>query len=265
MTGNRLRGLGALLVTAASVVALCAPDARAAGPITYTVEPWDFDGTYGITMNVTQLQFGGTMCPCRKIAYPADGMHNQAGADAINTVASKYMRPGDTLMGFSLGAQVISLYASQHTPPPGVHILLAGDTLASNAARVAAHQGIPATIANDTTLVVNEYDGWSDMPTRFNAGWGAAFTNAILGLQRLHYYAAADPHSPANVVTHQGNITAVLIPTVSLPIDPAQRDLINTAYDRPGSSSAQRAQAAAEQVPSPLPSWPQHPEPAAGG
>lgn len=237
------------------------PDPNA--PITYTVEPFDMDGTMGITMTVTQDQFGGRMCPCVKIPYPADGVHNQQGVDAINA-AAPHFKPGDTLMGFSLGAQVVALYLSQHTLPPGVNVLLAGWTFAHNTAMVAAGQGIPVDIPNQVTLVVNEFDGWSDSPDlTSNPNYVIAEANAILGAIRLHYYANADLNNPANIKIAQGNITAITIPTQGLPLDPSQRLKINTAYSRPVSTPAQQAAAGAEQVPYPNPAWPNKPEPAA--
>lgn len=253
--------------------------AHAGGPITYTVEPFDMDGTLGITMTVTQDQFGGKMCPCVKIRYPADGMHNQQGVDAIKQAIAK-MKPGDTLMGFSLGSQVIALALSQLTLPPGVKVLLAGWTLTHNAQMVAKGQGIPVDIANPVTIVANEYDGWSDSPDlTSNANYNLANTNAVAGTQRLHYYANADVNNPANVVTHLGNITAILIPTQHLPqndylrgwddagadaLDASQRSLINLAYSRQASTAAQQAAATAEQVPQPNPAWAQNPEPVLG-
>lgn len=247
-------------------------------PITYTVEPFDMDDTMGITMTVTQNQFGGRMCPCAKIPYPADGMHNQQGADAI-TAAAPHFKPGDTLMGFSLGSQVVALYLSQHTLPPGVNVLLAGWTFAHNNAMVAAGQGIPVDIANQVTIVANEYDGWSDSPDlTSNPNYSAAMVNAGAGTQRLHYYANADVNNPANIKVTQGNITAITIPTQHLPqndymrgmgadgtvdaLDVKQRPKINAAYSRPASTPAQQAAAGAEQVPQPNPAWAQNPEPA---
>src|ERR1700746_3371071 len=41
-------------------------------PITYTLEPADYDGYPGINMNITKDQLGGAMCPCVKIPYVAD-------------------------------------------------------------------------------------------------------------------------------------------------------------------------------------------------
>lgn len=253
--------------------------AHADTPMTYTVEPFDFDGA-GMTMTVTQLQFNGKMCPCTKIAYPADGLHNQQGADAIwKAVQQGIIKPGDTLMGFSLGVQVISLFLSQHSLPAGVHVVLAGDTEARNTALVNAHQGIPVDIANDVLAVVNEYDGWSDAPVNTTApGYSLAWITAGMGTQLLHYYRNADPSDPANVRYTKGNITYVLIPTVHLPQyaylravglaptqaqEDAQRVQINTAYNRPGSGIPQRAAAASQQVPFPPPAWVNGPEPAA--
>lgn len=269
-----------LLMTLALVMTCgawhCAPS-HAAGPMTYTVEPFDFDGA-GLTMSVTQLQFGGRYCPCTKIPYPADGMHNQQGADAIAKVAAT-MRPGDTLMGFSLGVQVISLALAQHPLPAGVHVVLAGDTEARNNVLVSQHAGIPVDIANDVTAVVNELDGWSDTPTITSApGYTLAWLTAGFGTQILHYYANANPADPANVVYQKGNIKYVLIPTLHLPqyaylrlvgmaptqaVEDAQHAQIATAYARPSSTTAARSAATAQQVPFPNPAWKSTPEPAA--
>jgi hypothetical protein len=250
----------------------------AAGPTTYTVEPFDFDGVMGITMTVTQLQFGGRYCPCVKIPYPADGMHNQQGADTIAAVAPT-MKPGDTLMGFSLGVQVISLFLSKHTLPAGVHVVLAGDTETRNNSFLASGVGIPVGIANDVTAVANEFDGWSDTPTITTAaGYGLAWITAGAGTQLLHYYANADPTNSANIVYQRGNIRYVLIPTMHLPqnaylravglgptqaTEDAQHTQINTAYVRTGSTPARRAAAAAQQVPFPPPAWVNTGEPVA--
>ena len=269
----RIKSLAACCLAASWV---CSPVAHADGPITYTVEPFDFDGDFGITMTVTQDQFGGKMCPCEKIAYPADGLHNQEGADAIAKVAFK---PGDTLMGFSLGVQVISLFMAQHTLPAGVKVLLAGDTLARNQQLVDSGQGIPWDTASEVTMVVNEYDGWSDMPDKTDSpNYWLAVANAAMGCFTLHYYANAEPDNPANGVERRGNITAITIPTDHLPLndwmrpwdntgadarDAEQRPLIEDAYTRPHSSDATRAAASGEQVPQPNPWWPQHPEPVA--
>lgn len=233
-----------------------------AEPITYTVEPWDFDGVYGITMNVTQLQFGGRYCPCVKVPYPADGLHNQQGADAIGKVV---FRPGDKLMGFSLGVQVISLAMAQNKVPPFVSVILAGDTEARNATLLAQHAGIAPDTPNHVLAVVNEFDGWSDDPDLPGApGYLAAWINAGLGTRRLHYYAKADPGNRANVVYTKANITYELIPTTTMPNgDESSRAGIATAYTRRGSTSTQRAAAAAQQVPYPNPAWVTKPEPAA--
>jgi hypothetical protein len=220
------------------------------------------------------------MCPCTKIPYPADGLHDQQGADAIHAAAlAGRFHPGDILMGFSLGVQIISLYLAQHPGelPVGVHVLLAGDTLAQNARFNATNQGIPLDIATDVTMVINEYDGWSDSPDLTGSpNYALATSNAIQGTSRLHYYALVDLGNPANVVMQQGNITTVLIPTRNLPnndwmrmgpsssadaLDAQQRPLIDTAYSRAKPTADQIAGASAEQVPIPNPGWANNPEP----
>jgi hypothetical protein len=258
-----MNGLGMkMAVTAGLVAALMTntPVAHAAG-VTYTVEPWDLDGVGGITMSVTQRQLGGTLCPCVKVPYPADGLNNDAGVRAL---ADAPLHAGDTVLGFSLGSQVISLYLAQNSPPPGVRFVLLGDTFARNDQLVAVGQGIPADIPNKVMLVARQYDGWSDSPTNTGSpGYQLAMQNAQAGALTIHDYVNARLDDPANVVRTQGNITSVLIPTQHLPLnnrlrrsgqneeadrlDADQRPLIDSAYDRPGPTSAQLAASTRQQ------------------
>jgi PE-PPE domain len=260
-----MSGLGkALSVMASVIVALSMnpPLTRAAG-VTYTVEPFDYDGVRGMTMSVTKTELGGTLCPCVKIAYPADGMHNDQGAAAI---AAAPLHSGDTVLGFSLGSQVISLYLAQHTPPPGVRFVLLGDTFARNDQLVSEGQGIPANIANQVILMARQYDGWSDYPTVTDSpNYQLALQNSEAGAAYIHNYVNARLDNPANVVTTRGNMTAILIPTQHLPVnvpkrwqlqtaqadqlDSEQRPLIDSAYSRPGPTPAQLSASGSEQVP----------------
>lgn len=261
---------GAALAAVLVLVAGCATEPKhqpskagaARSGTTYTVEPFDFDGVAGLSMSVTQRQLGGSMCPCVKVHYPADGLHNDEGVTAIDKAP---LRAGDTVLGFSLGSQVISLYLAKHTPPPGVRFVLLGDTFARNDELVARHQGIPPDIANAVTLVVREYDGWSDKPTRkASPHFELAMHNAELGAATIHDYVRARIEDAANVTTKRGNITAVLIPTQHLPINKAlrmlgngtkadhldaeQRPLIDSAYDRPIPTPQQLADSTGQQV-----------------
>jgi hypothetical protein len=259
--------MSAISMRLATMLAIAAalminPGVAEAAGVTYTVEPFDFDGVGGMSMSVTQKQLGGALCPCVKVPYPADGLHNDAGSAAI---ANAPLHSGDTVVGFSLGSQVISLYLAQHTPPPGVRFVLLGDTFARNDQLVAVHQGIPADVANQVTLVVREYDGWSDSPTNKDSpNYGLAMQNAQMGAATIHDYVDARIDDPANVVNTRGNITTVLIPTQHLPLnnsrrssgasaeadqlDAQQRPLIDSAYDRPGPTPEQLAASTAEQV-----------------
>lgn len=244
----------ALAVMASIVVALTMDPAVAkAQGVTYTVEPFDYDGVRGITMSVAQTQLGGTLCPCVKVPYPADGQHNDQGVAAL---AATPLRAGDTVLGFSLGSQVISLYLAQYTPPPGVQFVLLGDTFARNDQLVSQHQGVPPNIANKVTLVARQYDGWSDYPTnKASPNYQLALQNSQFGAAYIHNYVNVRIDDPSNVVTTRGNITAVLVPTRHLPIndtkrwsgqaaqadqlDAQQRPLIDSAYDRPSPTPAQ--------------------------
>ena len=260
-----MNGLGkALAVTASIVVALSMePPVAKAGGVTYTVEPFDFDGVNGMSQSVTQTELGGTLCPCVKVPYPADGMHNAQGVTAL---ANTPLHSGDTVLGFSLGSQVISLYLAQHTPPPGVRFVLLGDTFARNDKLVSQGQGIPANIANQVILMARQYDGWSDYPTiTTSPNYQLAMQNAQSGAASIHNYVAAQLDNPANVVTTRGNITAILIPTQHLPaniakrwqgqgsqaddLDAQQRPLIDSAYSRPSPTPDQLAASSSEQVP----------------
>ena len=103
-----MSGLGKRLTVIASVTVAVMTNvavSHAAGT-TYTLEPFDYDDVGRTTMNITQQQLGGTLCPCVKIPYPADGFHNAQGVAAI---AKTPLQSGDTVMGFSLGSQVIAL------------------------------------------------------------------------------------------------------------------------------------------------------------
>lgn len=258
-----MRGVVTRLAALACVVAaaMASVSVAHADGVTYTVEPFDYDSIGAMTMSVTQKQLSGSMCPCVKVPYPADGFHNDAGVSAI---AGTALHSGDTVMGFSLGAQVISLYLAQNTPPPGVRFVLLGDTFARNDELVAKGEGIPANIANPVTLVARQYDGWSDSPTlKDSPNYQLATQNAQMGAATIHDYVKARLGDSANVVTKRGNITAILIPTQHLPLnrmkrmmgsdsaadelDAQQRPLIDSAYDRPSPTPQQLAAATSQQ------------------
>ena len=259
-----MSGLGkrSAVMATISVALITNPAVAKAGGVTYTVEPFDLDDVMGMTVSVTQTELGGTLCPCVKVRYPADGLRNEAGVAAL---ANTPFQAGDTVLGFSLGSQVISLYLAKHTPPPGVRFILLGDTFARNDQLVAEGEGIPANIANQVILAAREYDGWSDYPTNTSSpNYELAMENARQGAATIHNYVTARLDNPANVVTTRGNITAILIPTQHLPLnnsrrlmgnsaeadrlDAQQRPLIDSAYDRPAPSPGQLAAAASEQV-----------------
>ena len=259
-----MNGMSKVLTVMATIIAAAtiSPAEAKADGVTYTVEPFDLDGVMGIGFSVTEEQLGGRLCPCVKVPYPADALHNDVGVEAI---ANTPLKAGDTVLGFSLGSQVISAYLARHTPPPGVRFILLGDTFARNDQLLAAGQGIPADIANEVILVARQYDGWSDFPTNTaSPNYGLAMQNAQIGKRTIHNYVTARLDDPANVVTKRGNITSILIPTQHLPLnnprkgtpsaqaddrlDADQRPLIDSAYDRPGPTPEQLAAASGEQA-----------------
>jgi hypothetical protein len=235
--------------------------AHAAGT-TYTLEPFDYDDVGSTVMNITQQQLGGTLCPCVKIPYPADGLHNAQGVAAI---AKTPLQSGDTVLGFSLGSQVIALYLSQNSPPPGVRFVLLGDTPTHNSQMVALGQGVPPNIANQVILMAREYDGWSDYPmVTTSPNFSRSWRNSELGAAMIHNYVNARLNNSANVQTQQGNITAFLVPTQHLPLndmdrlfgpspmadalDAKERPLVDSAYSRPAPTAAQLAASTSEQA-----------------
>ena len=275
------------LLVAAAATASVLLTAPAAGAMTYTLEPSDFDGVLGIVMNVTQQQLGGTLCPCTKIPYPADIVSNAQGVAAL---ASAPLKAGDIVLGFSLGSVVTSAYLNSHTPPPGVKFILLGDTSNPNGLLAATGLlplfggGIPPSppaprpgshpAPDPVTIISRQYDGFADFPTNiFAPGYLLAVLNAIDGASTIHndYTEASLLNNPANVTWTQGNITYELVPTQNLPInqgwrniglgfladalDAMQRPMIDVAYtNRPNPTAAQLAASTSEQakIPSPV-------------
>jgi hypothetical protein len=296
-----MKKLLSVLAATAMVVAGCSTSttpkptitstsAPSGGPITYTVEPYDMDGA-GTNMSVTQAQLGGTQCPCVKIPYPATAMpwDVQTGANNIlKLIQAGTIKPGDTVMGFSLGSQTIALFLSQHSKeiPSGIKFLLLGWTFWRNqqdidqGSPLLGTGGIPWDIANQVHLVANEGDGYSDQPEdSTKPNYALAQSNANAGEQHIHNYAFARLGHAGNIITTRGNITAELVPTKMLPLndgwrtigmgasadsmDATQRPQIRAAYVRQSPTDADTAAAADEQVPVPAPAFVQTPEPAA--
>jgi hypothetical protein len=258
----RLIATAAAAVVAPVAIIASAPQATAT---TYTLEPLDYDGVLGVTMNLTQEQLGGTLCPCVKIAYPADSFHNQRGVDQI--VATP-LQAGDTILAFSNGTSVATLYLEQNTPPLGVKFILLGSDVAGPNGRLIV-QGItawggpvPADVSVPVNIVTKEYEGWGDFPDVKSApGYRLAVRNVNVGVKQLHDYRDVDLNDPANIVTVNGNITTTLIPTPTLPInnwlrrigmseradqrDARMRPIIDAAYTREGSQTSSQPQPAA--------------------
>jgi pimeloyl-ACP methyl ester carboxylesterase len=250
------------VITSVTVAVMTNVAVSHAAGTTYTLEPFDYDDVGSTVMNITQQQLGGTLCPCVKIPYPADGLHNAQGVAAI---AKTPLQSGDTVLGFSLGSQVIALYLAQHTPPAGVRFVMLGDTFNHNNQMVALGQGVPANIANQVILVVRQYDGWTDYPDiSTSPNFSLSWRNSEMGAALIHDYVNARLDNSANVVTTRGNITAILVPTQHLPLNDMQRlfgpsptadaldtkdrPLVDSAYSRPSPTAAQLAASTSEQA-----------------
>lgn len=230
-------------------------------PMTWTLEPFCFDGAFGFYWSsFTQKQLGGTLAPFTKVRYPASALPRdcQAGADETKRLANNgNIKDGDTVLGFSLGSQVVALYLSQNTPPKGVRFVLCGWTFWRNQecldkgnARLFGTGGVPWNTANEVIFVARQGDGFSDQPDIKGAnGFSLAQKMAAAGQNVLHHYETARLDHPANVVTARGNITAVLVPTCTLPaVKESDRRTIDGAFSRPSPTTAQLAQAVDVQV-----------------
>jgi hypothetical protein len=232
-------------------------------PMTWTVEPWCFDGLFGIYWSTfTQQCLGSSMKPFTKVNYPATGFpwDVQYGANQIwNLIKNGSIKAGDTVMGFSLGSQTVMLFLSQHAReiPDGIKFLLCGCTFWRNQdfldhgnAALYGTGGVPWDIKNQVTMIARQGDGFSDQPDILNApGYALAKQMATAGQNVLHDYRTAKLDHLANVVTKRGNITALLVPTIKLPgVSEGMRQAIDAAYSRPSPTPDQLAVAVDVQV-----------------
>jgi hypothetical protein len=276
------------LLAAAAATGSVLLTAPAAGAMTYTLEPTDFDGVAGIVANVTQQQLGGTLCPCTKLPYNAYGFGNYA--QGVAALASAPLKAGDIVLGYSLGSTVTSAYLNANTPPPGVNFILLGDPSNPNGWLAATGRlakfggGIPANTPDPVTIINRQYDGFADWPNNmFAPGYLLAALNARAGKKTVHldYTEASLLNNPNNVTWTQGNITYELVPTQNLPInqrwrkiglgsvadalDAMERPMIDAAYtNRPNPTAAQLAASTSDQAKIPSPAQrPGPPEPVA--
>lgn len=75
----------------------------------------------------------------------------------------------------------------------------------------------PSDTPYQVTEVAHEYDGISDFPVYVLNP--LADINAVMGMAFVHaFYDQVDLNDPNNIVTHDGNLTDVLVPTPILPI-----------------------------------------------
>jgi PE-PPE domain len=262
------------LLAGAAATGLVLLTAPAAGAMTYTLEALDFDGVFGLVQNQTQQMLGGTLCPCTKIPYPADGLSDQQGVTAITETP---LTAGDTVLGYSLGSVVASAYLNANTPPPGVNFILLADTSNPNGLFAATGLlplfggGVPANTPDPMTIISRQYDGWADFPQGLNALNILADLNAIAGMNLIHSdYTEVQLGDPANVTWQVGNVTYVMVPTQDLPIndwlrqlglnnlanqlDAIERPIIDSAYPNvPQPTAAQIAESTSEQAKTPSP------------
>jgi hypothetical protein len=258
---NRATSASFAARNAMEILAAANPPPPSEAPVTFTLEPFCFDGVLGVWYaEFTRQQLGGTLTPYVKIPYVASGLGSDVreGAARIDEWMQRgSIQAGDTVEGFSLGAQTVMYYLSEYTPPPGVKFMLVGCTFTRNQEVLDYGSwfwgtgGVPWDIENEVTMIAREFDGYSDKPDVEDAeGYDLAQRIARDGRYVLHDYVTAQLANRANVVDMRGNITAILVPTQWLPDYASEDDYdaINGAYSGPRPTTAQRAAATEEQV-----------------
>lgn len=173
--------------------------------------------------------------PVQAIQYPADviGMPQSVAIGADHLVTAIEATDGDKrALGISQGAIVIAevkrrimaLPADQR-PTHLTFVSIADPTRPGHGALSQAGYQTPGT-PYDTTYITREYDGFADLPDRFNR---VALMNAAAGIVFIHpYYGDAIPDDAVidkTVNWAGGTNTDVLIHTPNLPMLQPLRDI----------------------------------------
>lgn len=244
MLENRFRNAHRRFVSAVAVTAVVAvPGVAIAAPTTFTL-----GGT-------AQLVDAGQIVPppdlsgvlsgryddgaCVSVPYPATvvGMDYSIALGADRLVADIQSMPGEKrALGISQGAIAIAeakrrleaLPAEQRPAPDTLTFVAIADPTRPGHGVLAQMGYQTADTPYDTTYVTREYDGFADLPDRFNV---MATINAAAGIVYVHpYYGELPADIPAENITKTinsagGTVTDVLIPNAHLPMLQPLRDL----------------------------------------
>ncbi|GAB7067704.1 PE-PPE domain-containing protein [Mycobacterium hodleri] len=231
-------------VSSVAVAAIVAtPGVAIAAPTTFTL-----GGTWQLTdtgQPVPPLNLVGVLGgryddgPAVSVPFPATviGMDRSVALGAEHLVAQLQSTTGERrALGLSQGAiavaeakrRLMALPADQR-PDPGTltFVAVADPTRPGHGALTQMGYQTPDT-PYDTAYFTREYDGFADLPDRFNV---LALVNAAAGIVYLHpFYGELPADIPAKNVTTTvngagGAVTDVLIPTPHLPMLQPLRNL----------------------------------------
>lgn len=221
-------------VAVAAIVAV--PGVVNAAPTTFTL-----GGTYQLTDNgqpVPPLDLSGVLGgryddgPAVSVAFPATvvGMEQSVALGADHLVAQIQSSSGERrALGISQGAiavaeakrRLMALPDDQRPAPGTLTFVAIGDPTRPGHGALAQMGYRTADTPYDTIYFTREYDGFADLPDRFNI---LAIANAAAGIIYVHpYYGQLPANLPEKNVTTTvngagGKVTDVLIPTAHLPM-----------------------------------------------
>ena len=177
--------------------------------------------------------------PTVSVPFPASvvGMDFSVALGAERLVAQIQSTPGEKrAFGISQGAiamaeakrRLAALPADQRPAPASVTFVAVADPTRPGHGALAQLGYRTTDTPYDTVYVTREYDGFADLPDRFNV---MAIVNAAAGIMYVHpYYGELPADIPARNITTTvngagGTETNVLIPNAHLPMLQPLRDL----------------------------------------
>ena len=232
------------LVSSVAVAAIVAvPGVAIAAPTTFTL-----GGTYQLTDNgqpVPPLNLSGVLGgkygdgPAVSVAFPATvvGMDQSVALGADHLVAQIQSSSGERrALGISQGAiavaeakrRLMALPVDQRPASGALTFVAIGDPTRPGHGALSQMGYRTVDTPYDTVYFTREYDGFADLPDRFNV---LAIANAAAGIVYVHpYYGQLPANLPEKNVTTTvngagGNVTDVLIPTAHLPLLQPLRNL----------------------------------------
>jgi len=235
--------LGQLVSSVAVAAIVAVPGVAIAAPTTFTL-----GGTYQLTDNgqpVPPLNLSGVLGgkyddgPAVSVAFPATvvGMDQSVALGADHLVAQIQSSSGERrALGISQGAiavaeakrRLMALPVDQRPASGALTFVAIGDPTRPGHGALSQIGYRTVDTPYDTVYFTREYDGFADLPDRFNV---LAIANAAAGIVYVHpYYGQLPANLPEKNVTTTvngagGNVTDVLIPTAHLPLLQPLRNL----------------------------------------